>query len=157
PLRSSGGRTSSSSCGSAQRRDRRAVAAACPWSGPSERDVVVGAPCAEVCVLGLRRGTRGDELVLAALAVAPAAQELDALGHGFAGLPLRPVLGVPLTPLETPIDGNRATLRQVLGATLALVAPDSDVEVVRLLGPLARRTVLAPRVDGEPQAADGSS
>ena len=38
-----------------------------------------------------------------------------------------------------------------------LVAPDGDVEVVRLLGPLARGAVLAPRVDGEAEAAHGSA
>ena len=45
-------------------------------------------------------------------------------------------------------------LREVLRAALALVAPDRDVEVVRLLGPLAGRRVLLARVHGEPQLAD---
>src|SRR5581483_11055221 len=48
-----------------------------------------------------------------------------------------------------------ASLRQVLRAVLALRAPDGDVEVVRLLGPLPRRVVLPARVDGDPQAANG--
>src|SRR5439155_25104408 len=73
----------------------------------------------------------------------------------LARLPLRAVLRVPLAPLEPAVDGDRAALREVLRAALSLVAPDGDVEVVRLLGPLAGGAVLAARVHGDPQAADG--
>src|SRR5262249_8453978 len=155
--RSSAGRTSSSSSGSARRRGRHAVAAACPSSAPSERNVVVCAAGAEVRVLGLRSRARRHELVLPALGVAAAAEELNAVCDDLARLALRAVLGAPLAPLEPAVDGDRAALRQVLRAALALVAPDGDVEVVRLLGPLAGRAVLAARVDGEPKAADGGA
>ena len=72
-------------------------------------------------------------------------------------LALGAVLRLPLAPLEPAVDRDRPALREVLGAALALVAPDGDVEVVRLLGPLAGRAVLAARVDGDPQAADGGA
>src|SRR5262249_16835549 len=65
------------------------------------------------------------------------------------------VLRLPLAPLEAPVDRDRAALREVLGAVLALVAPDGDVEVVRLLGPFTGGAVLAARIDGQPEAADG--
>src|SRR5581483_10479531 len=56
-------------------------------------------------------------------------------------------------PLEAHVDADRASLRQVLGAALRLVAPDGHVEVVGLVDPLAG-LVLPARVDGEPQLAD---
>src|SRR6185437_2474733 len=86
--------------------------------------------------------------------VAAAAQELDAVRDHLDGLALGAVLRVPLAPLEPSVDRDRASLREVLRAVLALLAPDRDVKVVRLLGPLTGGTVLAPRVDGDPEAAD---
>src|SRR6185312_12168419 len=109
---------------------------------------------AEVCVLRLSGRPGRHELRLAALALAAAAEELNAVSDDLDRLALRPVLGVPLAPFEPAVDRDRAALGQVLGAILTLVAPDRDVEVVRLLRPLAGGAVLAARVDGEPEAAD---
>src|SRR3954468_11817171 len=126
----------------------------------SKRNVVV--PCApRRCTgevgrvgrnVGLRRETAAVATVLAA-AVA-GAQELDRVGNDIDRLPLVALLVLPLAPVETPVDRDRPALRQVLGAVLTLSAPDRDVEVVRLLDPVARG-VLAPRVGRDPQAADG--
>src|SRR5581483_2534262 len=117
-----------------------------------ERDVVVGRGRGEVgAVAG---GPCGDELRGVAARVAAAAEELDALGDHLDGLALARAVGrVPLAPLEAPVDADRASLRQVLGAALRLVAPDGHVEVVGLVDPLAG-LVLPARVDGEPQLAD---
>ena len=52
---------------------------------------------------------------------------------------LRAVLRVPLAPVEASVDADRAALREVLRATLALVTPDGDVEVVGLVAPVALR------------------
>src|SRR5918995_55367 len=60
----------------------------------------------------------------------------------------------PPPPLEPALDTDLATLGEVLRAVLALLPPDGDVEVVRLLGPFAGRLVLAARVHGEPERAD---
>jgi hypothetical protein len=85
-----------------------------------------------------RRRTARHELALAAaLAVAAAAEELDAVGDDLDRLALRAVLRVPLAPVEAPVDADGRPLREVLRAALALVAPDGDVEVVRLVAPLA--------------------
>src|SRR5207302_10356596 len=119
-----------------------------------EGDVVVGR-LREVGRVGGRR-SRGDELVAAVAGVAAAAQELDALGDDLHGLALRAVLRVPLAPVEPAVDPDRAALAQVLRARLGLVAEDRDVEVVRLVDPLAR--LVAPAaVDRDPQAADGGA
>src|SRR3954469_22305054 len=117
-----------------------------------ERDVVVGRG-REVGAL-LRR-TGGHELVAAAaaLAVAAAAQELDAVGDDLHGLPLARAVGrVPLTPVEPAVDADRAAFREVLRATLGLVAEDGDVEVVRLVDP-GSRLVAPAAVHCHPQAA----
>ena len=55
---------------------------------------------------------------------------------------LLPVLVLPLAPLEAAVDRDRAALGEVLGAVLALRAPDGDVEVVGLVDPLARSASL---------------
>src|SRR5215468_3907950 len=120
-----------------------------------ERDVVVG--CGrEVGALLLRRRTCGNELVAAAgeVAVAAAAEELDALGDDLHGLPLARAVGrLPLAPVEPAVDADRATLGEVLRAALSLVAEDRDVEVVRLVDPGAR--LVAPSaVHRHPQAAN---
>src|SRR6266487_2025832 len=109
-----------------------------------EGDVVVGRS-REVGTLLLRRA-RGHELVAAAaVAVAAAAQELDALGDDLHGLPLAGAVGrFPLAPVEPAVDADRAALREVLRATLGLVAEDRDVEVVGLVDPRAR--LVAPAV-----------
>src|SRR5205823_3310393 len=90
------------------------------------------------------------------LAVAAAAQELDVLGDDLDGLALGAVLRLPLTPVEPPVDSDRASLGEVLRTALALVSPDGDVEVVRLVDPLARAVLLA-RVDGDAELADGGA
>src|SRR5438105_14220576 len=110
----------------------------------SKWDVVVAA-AAEV---GFRaaRGTGRNELVpRLARGLAATAEELHRVGDDLDRLPLGAVLRFPLAPLEPAVDRDRATLREVLRAVLALVAPDGDVEVVRLLGPLAGGAVLAAR------------
>jgi hypothetical protein len=96
----------------------------------------------------------GDELALAALAAAltAAAEELDAVGDDLdrPGAWCRPAL---------PTRASRACRRrrrggpfgEVLRAALALVAPDGDVEVVRLVAPVALGVLLA-RVDGDAAA-----
>src|SRR6266536_1223665 len=43
-----------------------------------------------------------------------------------------------------------------LAASLALIAPDRDVEVVGLVAPVPLRVLLA-RIDGDPQLADGGA
>src|SRR3954451_10598429 len=98
-----------------------------------ERDVVVGRR-REVGALLLRRA-RGHELVAAAaVAVAAATEELDALGDDLHRLPLARAVGrFPLAPVEPAVDADRAAFREVLRATLCLVAEDGDVEVVRLV------------------------
>src|SRR5215831_3663120 len=74
-----------------------------------ERDVVVGSG-REVGALLLRR-TGGHELV-AAVSVATAAEELDALGDDLHSLPLARAVGrVPLPPVEPAVDADRAPLR----------------------------------------------
>src|ERR1041384_5934589 len=106
-----------------------------------ERDVVVGRG-REVGALLLRRA-RGHELV-STVAVAAAAEELDALGDDLHGLPLARAVGrVPLAPVEPAVDPDRAALREVLRAALGLVAEDGDVEVVRLVDPLPRLVAAA--------------
>ena len=89
------------------------------------------------------------------LAVAAAAEELDAVGDDLDRLALGAVLGLPLAPVEAAVDPDRAALGEVLRAALGLVAPDGDVEVVRLVGPLAGHCVLAARVHGDAELAHG--
>src|SRR5438309_1491952 len=96
----------------------------------------------------------GHELIAAAVAVAPAAEELDALGDDLDGLALASVLGLPLAPVEPAVDRDRAALAQVLGAALGLVAEDRDPEEVRLVDPLPR-LVPPPSVDGDAEVANG--
>src|SRR2546423_89787 len=123
----------------------------------SDRNVV--APCAprrctgEVGRVGRDVGLRRETAAVLAAAVA-GAQELDRVGNDIDRLPLVPLLVLPLAPVEAAVDGHRTALREVLGAVLALRAPDRDVEVVGLLDPVARR-VLAARVGSDPEAADG--
>src|SRR5207237_7262801 len=112
----------------------------------------------EVGAVGLR--VRGHELrraAAAALAVAAAAEELHRVGDDLDRLALLPVLGLPLAPVEPAVDSDGAALREVLRAALALVAPDGDVEVVRLVAPLARGLVLLARVHGDAKLADGGA
>src|SRR6266581_4647958 len=82
----------------------------------------------------------------AALAAVTAAEELDVVGDDLDRLALGAVLGVPLAPVEASVDRDRAALGEVLRAVLALLVPDRDVEVVRLVDPLTG-LVLALRVD----------
>src|SRR3954447_16074972 len=119
---------------------------------PLERNVVVGRGGREGA--GLAGSARRDELRLATSAPVAAAEELDVLGNDLDCLALAGAVSrVPLAPLEAAVDRDRAALREVLRAALGLVAPDRDVEVVRLVDPLAG-LVLAPRVHGDPQLAE---
>src|SRR2546421_5879596 len=120
-----------------------------------ERDVVVCGRRAEVG--GLRRRRGRHELVAAAAArvVAATAEELHRVGDDLDRLALRAVLGLPLAPIEATVDTDRPALREIMRAALGLVSPDRDVEVVRLVAPLAGGVVLLPRVDGDPELADG--
>ena len=92
----------------------------------------------------------------AALAVAAPAEELDAVGDDLDGLSLGAVLGLPLAPVQAPVDADRAALGGTAHSS-PLVAPDGDVEVVRLLAPLAGGRVLLAGVDGDPELADGGA
>src|SRR3954447_12886119 len=104
--------------------------------------------------IGRNVGLRGEAVAVAAVVTATA-EELDGVGHDLDSRALaRAVAGVPLAPLKPAVDGDRAALLEVGRAVLALLAPDRDVEVVRLVDPLAG-SVLAARVDGDPQLADG--
>src|SRR4051795_12633686 len=122
--------------------------------GLLERDVVVGRG-REVGAFLPR--ARGHELVAAsaaALTVAAAAQELDAVGDDLHGLPLAGAVGrLPFAPVEPAVDADRPSFREVLRATLGLVAEDGDVEVVRLVDP-GTRFVAPAAVDCHPQAAN---
>src|SRR5205085_1682850 len=96
----------------------------------------------------------GNELRLAGGAALAAAEELDVVGDDLDRLALRPVLGLPLAPVQPAVDRDGAALGEELRAALALVAPDRDVEVVRLVAPLAGGLVLLARVHRDPQLAD---
>src|SRR3954452_5484676 len=127
--------------------------------GPLERNVVVRGASAGGCRLEVGRVGRDIALRREALAVllarVPAAtEELHRVGDDLDGLTLTgAVLGLPLAPLESTVDSHGTTLREVLGAVLALGAPDGDVEEVGLVDPLTRG-VLATRVAGHTQPAD---
>src|SRR5438067_3209907 len=125
-----------------------------PWDSSLEGDVVVGRRGAgeRLDRVGLELGA-GAEATAAAptLAVAARAEELDRVGHDLDLGALAAVLGLPLAPLEAAVDRHGPALAQVLGAVLALRAPDLDVEVVRLLGPLTAGLVLVAAVHGQPQ------
>src|SRR5436190_24054607 len=124
-----------------------------------ERDVVVRGAHArrlrlrEVC--GVGGDVRlGREAVAAALrrGVAAAAEELDGVGDDLDRLALVAVWAIPLAPLQPALDRDRPPLREIGGAVLALRAPHRDIDVVRLVDPLAA-LVLAPAVHGDPQFA----
>src|SRR4029453_11028305 len=117
--------------------------------------VVVGRRAAHI---GVGRRARRHELTLAAaLGVAAAAEELHGVGDDLDRLALRAVLGLPLTPVEAAVDAYRASLGEVLRAALALVPPDGDVEVVRLVAPLAGLRILLACVHGQAELADGGA
>src|SRR3954447_19723459 len=82
----------------------------------------------------------------ATLPGAARAQELDGVGDDLDRLALGAVLRLPLAPLEAAVDRDAAALGQVVGAVLALRAPHLDVEVVRLLDPLAAGLILVATV-----------
>src|SRR4051794_6614990 len=124
-----------------------------PTCSISERNVVVrggrGSPC-EVAGVGRNVGLRRETATVLGALAGP--QELDGIGNDIHCLALVPFLVLPLAPLEPTVERDRAPLRQVVRAVLALGAPHCDVEEVRLLDPVARG-VLAARVGGDPQAA----
>src|SRR5262249_10801435 len=97
---------------------------------------------------------RREAVAVAAATVTTTAEELDGVGDDLHGLALARAVGrLPLAPVEAAVDRDAAALLQVLGAVLALRAPDRDVEVVGLVDPLAGR-VLPTRVDRDAQLAD---
>src|SRR4051812_24556710 len=110
----------------------------------SERNVVVrggrGSPC-EVAGVGRNVGLRRE--AAAVLGTLAGSQELDGIGNDIHCLALVPVLVLPLAPLEAAVERDRAPLRQVVGAVLALRAPHRDVEVVGLVDPVARAILAA--------------
>src|SRR5579864_8064247 len=119
-----------------------------------ERDVVVGRGREVGARLGARAGRHELVGAAAAVAVAAAAEELDAVGDDLDGLALAAaVLRLPLAPVEAAVDRDRAALREVLRAALGLVTEDRDPEVVGLVDPAAR-LVPAPAVDGDAEIAD---
>src|SRR5690606_17297381 len=81
------------------------------------------------------------------------AEELDRVGDDLDRLALVALAVVELAPLQPAVDRHGAALLEVGRAVLALLAPDGDVEVVRLLDPLAGG-VLAAGVAGDAEAAD---
>src|SRR5207237_600397 len=101
--------------------------------------------------VGPGRRARGHELVgTAALAAATVAatEELHGVGDDLHRLALGAVLRIPLAPFETAVHSDRPALREVLRAALALVAPDRDVAVVRLLRPLPVRAQAGAPAEG---------
>src|SRR5215218_2474139 len=127
-----------------------------------EGDVVVGGRGAARGPRGLEVGGIGRHVALrgeaptatAVLAALTASEELHGVGDDVDRLPLLALGRVPLAPLQPAVDGHRAALGEVLGAVLALCAPDRDVEVVGLVDPLTRG-ILAAGVAGQPEAANG--
>src|SRR5205085_683395 len=119
-----------------------------------ERDVVVRGTyrsrcrAVEVGRVGGHIGLGGEAVTAALLAGAvAAAEDLHRVGDDRSRLALaRAVLGLPLAPVEATLDGDRAALGKVGRAVLALGAEDGDVEVVRLVDPLATAAVLAAGV-----------
>src|SRR5277367_6696925 len=112
----------------------------------SERNVVVAGSTGDGCGLEIAV-IDGDVAALGGpVARKPAstggilarAQELHRVGNDIGCLALCAVLGLPLAPLEPPVDRHRTPLGQVAGGVLALRAPHGDVEVVGLVLPLAR-------------------
>src|SRR4249919_276133 len=131
---------------------------------PLERNVVVRAAArADSRALEVRGVSRDVRLRLEAIATAFArvvrarAEELDAVGDDLHRLALGAILGLPLAPVEPSLDGDGASLREVVRAVLALRSPDGDVEVVGLVDPLAALAVLAAAVDGHSKLADRGS
>jgi hypothetical protein len=85
------------------------------------------------------------------------AEELHAVGDDLDRLTLGAVLRVPFAPVQPSLDGNRASLGEVVGAVLTLRSPDGDIEVVGLVDPFAALTVLATAVDGNSKLAYGGA
>ena len=88
--------------------------------------------------------------------VVAAAEELHGVGDDVDRLALVAGLALlPLAPLQAAVEGDRPALGEEPGAVLALGAPHGDVEVVRLVLPLAGGVVLPAGVARDPQRADG--
>src|SRR4051795_11227973 len=129
-------------------------------AAPLERNVVVrdAGSCrrrGEIGRVGRNVALRRETVPVAATTVATAAKELHGVSDDLHRLALAgAVRRLPLAPVEAAVDRDAAALLEVLGAVLALRAPDRHVEVVGLVDPLAG-SVLAAAVDGDPQLADG--
>src|SRR6187549_2245539 len=143
-------------------RTRATEDAVCRLLGPSEGDVVVPAAASTArgsarVVGGVGRDVAAGAEAVAAAVAAPGAvaraEELDRVGDDFHALALAALFVLPLTPVEAAFDCHGPAFGEVVGAVLALGAPDGDVEVVRLVDPVAA-LVLAPAVDRHAQLAD---
>ena len=102
-----------------------------------EGDVVVVAAAADPGALEVRGvsrdvGRSGEAVPAAAAAAVAGTEDPDRVGDHLDGLALAAV-GLPLAPLEAPVDRDRSALAEVVGAVLALRAPDRDVEIVGLV------------------------
>ncbi len=86
-------------------------------------------------------------------ALAGAVKKLDRVGDDTHRLAFLLVAGLPLAPLEPPIDGDTAALAHVVADALSRCAIAADVEEVRLLR-VAAVAVAAARVTGDAHAAD---
>src|ERR1700735_4926483 len=78
-------------------------------------------------------------------------QELHRVGNDIDSLALRPVLRLPLAPLQPSVDRHRAALGEETSGILALRPPHGDVEEVGLVHPLPGALVLATRIASDPQ------
>src|ERR1700744_2655480 len=100
-----------------------------------------------------RAGAGGEAVPVAATGVVTTAEELHVLGDYIDSLALGTLLA-PLAPLQPAVDRDPATLGQVLGAVLALGAPDGHVEGVGDGLPLLGLGVAAAAITGDAQRAD---
>src|SRR4051812_25259590 len=98
----------------------------CAWDRPGLRRPRHGESEGDV-VLRIRRTNRALvahlSLRTALRRAVAAAEELYVLGHDLDRLPLLPVAGFELAPLEAAIDSDRPALREEPRATLRLRAP----------------------------------
>src|SRR6266542_3347568 len=118
----------------------------CSWRSRSSKKLPASAPSASA--------ERNACSSVRARTVGARCEELDGVGDDLDALALAAVLGLPLAPLEAPVDRDRPALGQVARAVFAQRAPDRHVEVVGPVVPLAAAAVLPARVAGDAQRAD---